>query len=79
MRYRRILVYAFGLAGEEENVTPDSLLRALGVNQIVDDIHSAINDEPINDENEELAGECLYYYYYIKEMLELKGGEDYVT
>lgn len=29
--------------------------------QLVDMIYEVINDEPINDDNEELATECLYY------------------
>ncbi len=37
--------------------------------QLIDMIHEAVNDEPINDENEDDASECLYYRYYLEERL----------
>lgn len=40
--------------------------------QLIDMIHTVINDEPINDEDEEYATECLYY----KAVLIEQGGED---
>lgn len=39
--------------------------------ELVDMVYESINDEPINDEDEEQAGECLYYKAVLLERVTL--------
>ncbi len=39
----------------------DKTERDFSTEQLIEMVYLSINDEPINDENDDEAGECLYY------------------
>lgn len=49
----------------EEGRTEDDFTR----DELVSLVHEAVNDEPINADDEEAATECLYYKYFLEEQL----------
>lgn len=49
---------------------PDRNQEDFSQAQIIDMIWLAVNDEPINDDNEDYATECLYYKYFLEERIQ---------
>ena len=63
--------YWFYFAGAEgENKTAAEYVREVPKEDIISEIHEAINSEPINGETYEDSTECLYYRSYISEQLD---------
>lgn len=47
----------------------DKTEKDFSQNELINMIHESVNSEPINDENDTDADECLYYKYFLEEHL----------
>lgn len=47
----------------------ETYVRSLNQQELADALYEILNDEPINGETDDEAGECLYYRYFLEEAL----------
>lgn len=47
----------------------EAYVRSLNLQELADALYEILNDEPVNGETDDEAGECLYYKYFLEEAL----------